>query len=461
MRAFDVVVIGGGPGGYVAAIRCAQLGLKTACIESRRLMGGTCLNVGCIPSKTLLYATELLAKVRDEGEDYGIETNGVVGNLPAMMQRKQRVVEGLARGIDGLFRKHGITRIAGVGSIVAPGKVEVAGEQLLAKQIILATGSEPTPLSFLPFDEERILSSTGALALQEVPKKLIVVGAGVIGLELGSVYRRLGTEVTFVEFLDRVCPVLDHDLSKVLGQIMKKQGLSFHLSSRVIAGQLTEEGVALQVQGGEGQVVMLEADRVLVAIGRRPYTAGLGLERVGIVLDKGGRIPVDGQFCTTASGIYAIGDVIDGPMLAHKASEEGVAVAEILAGKSPRIHYATIPNVVYTWPEVATVGLSEEEGRQAGLTIKTGTFPMRAVSRAHCTGDLEGLVKIVADQATDRLLGVHIIGAQAGECIHEAVVAMENGATVTELAAMSHAHPTYSEAIREAALATLGHPLHL
>lgn len=461
MKSFDVAIIGGGPGGYVAAIRAAQLGMKVAVIDERPRLGGTCLNVGCIPSKTLLYSTELFATVRDEGAEHGILVNSIKVDFPQMMRRKEAVVEGLGRGIDALMRKNKIDRIEGRARLTGPTTLEVNGESLTARSIVLAMGSESTPLPFLPFDEQRVLSSTGALSLTTIPKKLTVVGAGVIGLELGSVYRRLGTEVTFVEFMDTICPVLDKTLSSSIHKTLTHQGLIFHLSSKVVSGAISDRAVTLQVEKGDGSKLTLESDAVLVAVGRRPVTRDTGLDKLGIQTDKQGRILVDGYFRTAIPSIYAIGDLIEGPMLAHKASEEGIAVAEIIAGMHPHINYLAIPNVVYTSPEVATVGMTEEEARKAGLNVVTGSFPFKANSRALCTDRTDGLVKIVAEADGDHILGVHIIAEHASEMIGEAVVAIAKRMKVKELALLSHAHPTFTEAIKEAALAVHKEQLHL
>lgn len=452
---FDVVVIGSGPGGYVAAIRAAQLGLKTACIEKGPL-GGTCLNIGCIPSKSLLYSSELFYKLKHEIQEHGISAQNPTFDFDKMMQRKQKIVIGFNQGIDFLFKKNKITSYSGTGRLVSPTEIEVNGQKIQAKNIILATGSEPISLPFLPIDEKQIVSSTGALSLDEVPKKLVVIGAGVIGVELGSVYSRLGSEVTFIEFLPKICPTVDETLSKAFQQILEKQGMRFHLSSKVTSAKKTPQGITLTVDPlGE-----IHCDIALCCIGRKAYTKDLGLSHAGITLTDRGLIPINGRFQTTTPNIYAIGDVIDGPMLAHKASEEGIAVAEIIAGENPSINYMAIPNVIYTEPELAAVGLTEEEAKGMGLSVKTGSFPFKTNSRAKCTGETEGLVKIVADATTDRVLGVHILGAHASEMIGEGVVAIEEGMTCLELAYCSHAHPTLTESIKEAALAVHGRAIH-
>ena len=452
---FDLIVIGSGPAGYVAAIRAAQLGMNVACIDKRKELGGTCLNVGCIPSKALLHSTELYWKMTHEAAALGIEAGQPSFSLTQMMNRKAKVVGSFNEGISALFKKNKITFIPGTAKILSPTSVQVEGETHEAKNILIATGSEPTALPFLPFDEKRIVSSTGALTLSKVPPRLIIVGAGVIGVELGSVYSRLGSKVTFLEFMDRICPTLDPALSKELQKSLTAQGMTFHLSTKVTGAELSPNEITLRTDQATHA-----ADVVLVAVGRRPYTAQLGLDSVGITLTPKGTIPINGRFQTSVPTIYAIGDVVDGPMLAHKASEEGVAAAEIIAGQNPTIHYIAIPNVVYTYPEVASAGLTEEEAKKLNLTVKSGQFPFKVNSRAKCTGEEEGFVKIIADAATDKLLGIHIIGAHASELIAEACLALQNGLTTTELAHTPHAHPTLSEAIKEAALAVLGKAIH-
>jgi len=435
---YDVVVIGSGPGGYVAAIRAAQLGLKTACIEKNKTLGGTCLNVGCIPSKVLLHDSE--------GST----------DFVKMMERKGKVVSGFTAGIDGLFKKNKIDWIQGTGRLTGPHTIDVGGKTIEAKNIILATGSEPISLPFLPFDEKKILSSTGALALTTVPKKMLIVGAGVIGVELGSVYKRLGSEVVFIEFLGTICPAFDNALSKALLKSLTNQGMVFHLSHKVVKAQ----GTTLTVQGPEGET-QFTGDVVLVAVGRKPYSEGLGLETVGIQKDPKGFIPIDASFRTSQPNIFAIGDLVEGLMLAHKASEEGLAVAELIAGHRPMLNYIAIPNVVYTHPEVASVGLAEEEVKAMKIPYKSSQFPFKANSRARCVNDDEGFIKILAEQNSRRILGVHIIGPNASELIAEATLAIQLKATADQLADTCFAHPTLSEALKEAALGLFKAPIHI
>ncbi len=463
---FDLVVIGGGPGGYVAAIRAAQLGMKTACVEARKTLGGTCLNVGCIPSKALLHSSELFAQARHGLSGHGVRTGAVELDLEAMMARKSKVVEDLTKGIEFLFRKNKVDFVRGFGRIAAPGTVEVetaegARKTLNAGRILIATGSEVTPLPGVDIDEERIVSSTGALALDAVPERMVVVGAGYIGLELGSVWRRLGAEVTVVEFLDRITPGMDGELSKHLQRSLARQGLSFRLGTRVAAAETGRGGVTLSVEpaaGGQGET--LEADVVLVSIGRRPNTAGLGLEDVGVERDERGFVAVDARFGTSVGGIYAIGDAVPGPMLAHKAEEDGVACVETMAGGASHVDYGLVPGVIYTWPEAASVGKSEEDLKEEGVAYAVGRFPFTANSRARTTGDAEGMVKVLADEKTDRVLGVHVIGADAGTLIHEAATAMVYGASSEDIARTCHAHPTLAEAVKEAALDVGGRAIH-
>lgn len=461
---FDVVVIGSGPGGYVAAIRAAQLGLKTACVEKYKELGGTCLNVGCIPSKALLHSTEFYWKLAHEGKALGIEAARPEFNFKQMMARKQKIVASFNLGITGLFQKNKITRFTGTATLAGPTKISIfsgaTAQEIEARHIILATGSEPIALPFLPFDERRILSSTGVLALEQVPPKMLVVGAGIIGVELGSVYARLGSQVTFIEFLDRICPTLDESLSKELQHVLQEQGLHFNLQSKVTAAQISEKQITLKVALADQSIQEMSADAVLVCIGRKPYTQGLGLDKVGIKVNDKGFVQIDGQFRTNVSNIFAIGDIVDGPMLAHKASEEGVAVAEIIAGHHPKIDYAAIPNVVYTHPEVASVGLTEAEAKNAGLEIKIGTFPFKANSRARCTGEEAGFVKMIAEAKSGIIIGIHIIGAHASELIAEGALAIQKRSTFEEVANTPHAHPTLSEAMKEAALAVGKRAIH-
>jgi len=460
---YDVAVIGSGPGGYVAAIRCAQLGFKTACIEKDKALGGTCLNVGCIPSKALLQSTEYYDWLLRHALEHGIEAKAPKVNFPQMMQRKDQVVKSHVDGIGGLFKKNQIDRLEGTGTLISPTEIEVANGNektvVEAKNIILATGSEAVPLPFIPFDEKVVLSSTGALALSSIPKKMVVIGAGVIGVELASVYSRLGTQVIVVEMLDKICPAMDQAISRMLLQSLKKQGLEFHLSAKVTKVQKGPNGISMAFEE-EGKEQIIDADVVLVAVGRRPYTKGLGLEAVGVQVNPKGFVTVDGNFHTSIQNIYAIGDIVDGPMLAHRASEEGIAAAEIIAGQQPHVNYLAIPNVIYTHPEVAALGFTEEEARTAGMQLKIGTCLFRANSRARCAGDTEGMVKVIGEANTDRLIGMHILGAHASEMMGTGVIAIEKGATITEMANASFAHPTLSEAIKEALLNALGRAIH-
>jgi dihydrolipoamide dehydrogenase len=454
---YDVVIIGAGPGGYVAAIRAAQLGLKTACVESRGSLGGTCLNIGCIPSKALLRSSEKFAEARRDLAEHGVKLGEIALDLGSMMGRKDKVVTTLTRGVEFLFRKNKIDWLKGVGLIAAPGRVIVtsadgASQEIEAASIIIAAGSESTPLPGIDIDENRIVSSTGALALDRVPGRLVVIGGGYIGLELGSVWQRLGAKVTVVEVLDRIVPTMDRELGTALQRVLARSGIEFKLGTKV-------EGLTLELEGAERE--SLTADVVLVAIGRRPYTEGLGLEAVGVAVDEHGRIIVDDGFATNIPGIYAIGDVIRGPMLEHKAAEEGVALAERLAGQKTSVDYDAIPAVIYTWPEVASVGRTEEELKAAAISYRVGKFPFTANPRARTNGYTEGFVKILADSATDRVLGVHIVGPDAGTLIAEAVLAKEFGASAEDIARTCHAHPTLSEALKEAALAVDGRAIHI
>ncbi|EJW13110.1 Dihydrolipoamide dehydrogenase of 2-oxoglutarate dehydrogenase [Rhodovulum sp. PH10] len=466
MSSYDLVVIGTGPGGYVCAIRAAQLGLKTAVVEKRKTFGGTCLNVGCIPSKALLHASELFEEAGHGFAAMGIGVDAPKLDLPAMMKFKDEGVDGNVKGVGYLLKKNKVDTYQGVGRITAPGKVEVTGDgepqTLDAKAIVIATGSDVAPLKGVTIDEQRIVSSTGALALEKVPGKLLVVGAGVIGLELGSVWRRLGSEVTVVEFLDRIVPGLDGDVAKQFQRILERQGFSFKLSTKVTGIDTAGDTLKVTVEpanGGDAETI--EADVVLVAIGRIPFTDGLGLDEVGVARDERGRIVTDAHFATNVSGIYAIGDVIAGPMLAHKAEDEGVAVAEILAGKPGHVNYDVIPGVVYTAPELASVGKSEEELKAAGISYVVGKFPFTANGRAKVNRQTDGFVKVLADAETDRVLGVHILGPDAGNMIAEAAIAMEFGASSEDIARTCHAHPTLSEAVKEAALAVDKRAIHM
>ena len=459
----DVVVIGGGPGGYVAAIRAAQLGLKTVCIDKRGALGGTCLNIGCIPSKALLNSSAKFAEAKNGLAKHGVKLGEVALDLAAMMATKDQVVTGLTKGIEQLFKKNKVEWVKGAGRIEAPGVVAVeGGRRLETRNIVIATGSDSMPLKGVEVDEERIVTSTGALSLKAVPERLAVVGGGYIGLEMGSVWSRLGSKVTVVEFLDRILPGMDGEVAKQFQRILQKQGFEFRLGAKVTSAKKTNKGVTLAVEPANGgPAETLEADVVLVAIGRRPLIEGLGLEAAGVVIDERGRVKTDAHFRTSVAGIYAIGDVIAGPMLAHKAEEEGVAVAEIIAGQAGHVNYETVPGVVYTHPEVAAVGKTEEELKAAGIHYRSGKFPFLANSRARAVVDTEGFVKILADAKTDRVLGVHIVGPEAGTVIHECVMAMEFGASAEDIARAFHAHPTLNEAVKEAALGVARRAIHI
>jgi dihydrolipoamide dehydrogenase len=460
MAEYDVVIIGGGPGGYNGAIRAGQLGLKVACVEQRETLGGTCLNVGCIPSKSLLHASELFELAKNDFAGLGIEVTPTL-NLPAMLKQKTDSVGQLTKGIEFLFKKNKVDWIKGAGRLAGPGKVEVTGADgastvLEAKAIVIATGSRPSPLNGVAVDQKRIVDSTGALELPEVPRSLIVIGAGIIGLELGSVWRRLGAKVTVVEFLDRITPGLDLETAKTLQRALTKQGMTFKLGAKVTGATTRDDGVDLTfepVAGGEAET--LSADYVLLAIGRQPVTDGLGLETVGLSTDKRGFIETD-HFKTAAPGVFAIGDVTYGPMLAHKAEDEAVACLDLIAGKAGHVNYDVIPNVVYTYPEVASVGKTEEDLKAAGISYKVGKFPFTANSRAKVNHEGDGFVKILADAATDRILGVHMIGPSVSEMIAEYCVAMEFSAASEDVARTCHPHPTRSEALRQAAMAVEG-----
>ncbi len=467
MSQFDVTVIGSGPGGYVAAIRCAQLGFKTAIIEKYSTLGGTCLNVGCIPSKALLASSHHYEELQHFA-DHGIEVSGKVQvNLAKMIERKQQVVDQTSGGIKFLMDKNKITVFEGVGSFVDATHINVAkkdgsNEVIESKYTIIATGSKPSSLPFITVDKERIITSTEALKMTEVPKHLVIIGGGVIGIELGQVYLRLGAQVSVVEYLDRIIPGMDAGLSKELTKVLKKQGMKFYTSHKV--KEVTRKGKAVTVKADDakGNELVLEGDYCLVAVGRRPYTDGLNAEAAGVKITERGQVEVNDHLQTTAANIYAIGDVVRGAMLAHKAEEEGVMVAEYLAGQRPHIDYNLIPGVVYTWPEVAGVGKTEEQLKEAGIAYKAGSFPFKALGRARASADLDGFVKVLADAKTDEILGMHMIGARCADLIAEAVVAMEFRASAEDLARMSHAHPTFAEAIKEAALAaTENRALHV
>ena len=464
-ESYDVVVIGGGPGGYVAAIRAAQLGLKTACVEKRASLGGTCLNIGCIPSKALLQSSERYVETQHALAAHGIKVEGVSLDLGTMQARKDKVVGENTRGVEFLFKKNKVAWVKGTAKITAPGTIAVSGETndtLTAKSIVIAAGSDIVRLPGIEIDEKRIVSSTGALTFSEVPKRFVVIGGGYIGLEMGSVWGRLGSQVTVVEFLDRITPGMDGELSKSLQRVLQKQGFTFKLGTKVTGAKIGNKGVVLTLEpAAGGPAEELVADAVLVCVGRRPYTDLLSLDSVGVALDEKKRIKVDGQFRTNVPGIYAIGDVIAGPMLAHKAEDEGSAVAEVIAGQKPHIDYDAIPAVIYTAPEVASVGKSEEDLKAAGTAYAVGKFPFTANGRARANGDTEGFVKILADAKTDRVLGVHIIGADAGTMIAEAALAMEYGASSEDIARTCHAHPTLPEAVKEAALAVAKRAIHI
>ena len=459
---FDVIIIGSGPAGYVCAIRAAQLGMTVACVEKRETLGGTCLNIGCIPSKALLHSSENFDAAGHAFAEHGIVIDSVKLDLAKMQARKAEVVTANVKGVEFLFRKNKITWLKGSGRIVAPGQVDVDGTVHQTKNIVIASGSESTPLRGVDVDEKRIVTSTGALELDAVPKHLVVIGAGVIGLELGSVWRRLGAQVTVIEYLDRILPGMDAELATASRRVLTKQGLTFRLSSKVTGAKTSDTGVTLTVEpvkGGAAETV--DADIVLLSIGRRPYTEGLGLETVGVALDERGRVRTDAHYATNVPGIYAIGDVISGPMLAHKAEDEGVALAEMIAGKAGHVNYGAIPAVVYTWPEIASVGQTEEELKAAGIAYNVGKFPFTANGRARAMGDTDGFVKLLADKTTDRLLGAHILGPDAGTLIAELVIAMEFGASAEDVARTCHAHPSLSEAVKEAAMAVDGRALHI
>lgn len=467
---FDLVVIGGGPGGYVAAIRAAQLGMKVACVEKRGALGGTCLNVGCIPSKALLETSHHYEMAKKTFDKHGIKIKGTVDiDIPSMMKHKDEIVKGLTQGIEGLFKKNKVTYIKGHGIILGKGEVAVkpidgkgTPESIRTKNILIATGSDIVRIPNVEIDEKRIVSSTGALELSEVPKKLILIGGGVIGLEMGSVWSRLGSEVTVVEYMPSICPGMDAEISRNFQKVLEKQGFKFMLSTKVKSAKVSGKTVAVKVEPASGGAEEeLKADVVLVAVGRKPYTENLGLKEAGVQTDEKGRIKVDGHFETNVKGIYAIGDVIAGPMLAHKAEEDGVAAVEIMAGQAGHVDYNKVPGVVYTHPEVATVGQTEEQLKGDGVNYKVGKFPFMANSRARAIADADGFVKILADAVTDKVLGVHIIGPDAGTLIAEAVAVMEFGGSSEDIARTCHAHPTLNEALKEAALAVEGRVVHI
>jgi dihydrolipoamide dehydrogenase len=459
---YDVIVIGSGPGGYVAAIRAAQLGLKTACVEKRETLGGTCLNIGCIPSKALLQASEKFEDASHHMAAMGVKATGVKLDLKTMMKHKDDVVESNTKGIEFLFKKNKIDHLKGHGEIVEAGKVKVGKTTYSAESIIIATGSDVISLPGIKIDEKKIVSSTGALELTKVPKSMVVIGGGVIGLEMGTVWRRLGADVTVVEFMDNILPGMDGEIRKESLKTFKKQGVNFKLSSKVTGAKTTSKGVDLTVEpAAGGKAETLSAEIVLMAIGRKPYTDKLGLDKVGVALDERGRVKVDEFFESSVEGIYAIGDVIHGPMLAHKAEDEGVILAEMLAGESGHIDYGKIPGVVYTWPEIANVGHTEEQLKEAGTAYNVGKFPFMANGRARAMNATDGFVKILADAKTDAILGAHIIGPNAGDLISEIVTVMEFDGTAEDIARTCHAHPTLTEAVKEAALAVHKRPIHI
>ncbi len=466
MSQFDVVIIGSGPGGYVSAIRCSQLGMKTALVEKYKTLGGTCLNVGCIPSKSLLDSSHHYEEAIHNFNDHGIEIEGKINvNFNQMIKRKSDVVEQTTKGIDFLMQKNKISVFEGLGSLIDKNTVKVEGKDkkdLKTKNIIIATGSKPGNLPFIKIDKERIITSTEALSLNEIPKNLLVIGGGVIGLELGQVYKRLGSEVTVIEYADRITPIMDSSLSRELMKVMKKQGVKFYLSHQVSSVKRNANVVEVMANDKKDNEVIFEGDYCLVSVGRKPFTEDLNLKKAGVNVNNLGQVEVNEKMQTNVSNIYAIGDVVRGAMLAHKAEEEGVMVAEIISGQKPHINYNLIPNVIYTWPEVASVGKTEEELKVNQISYKVGQFPMRALGRSRASMDLDGFVKILADSKTDEILGVHIIGARAADLIAEGVTAMEYRASAEDIARMSHSHPTYAEAIKEAALAaTENRPLHI
>jgi len=453
---YDITVIGSGPGGYVAAIRCAQLGFKTALVEKYSTLGGTCLNVGCIPSKALLDSTEHFHNAETTFKEHGVNITGLKADLAQMIKRKGEVVSQTTQGIDFLMKKNKIDVLHGLGSFVDKNTIKISGEKeqtITTDKVIIATGSKPSSLPFIQLDKKRVITSTEALELKEIPKHLIVIGGGVIGLELGSVYARLGSKVSVVEYMDSLIPTMDATLGRELKKSLSKLGFEYYLKHKVVEVKGAAKKVTIKAESPKGETVELEGDYCLVSVGRKPYTDGLGLDKVGITTDKAGRIEVNSQLQTNVPNIYAIGDVIKGAMLAHKAEEEGVFVAETIAGQKPHIHYNLIPGVVYTWPEVASVGYTEQQLKEQGKAYKTGSFPYRALGRARASMDIDGQVKVLADKTTDEILGVHIIGARAADMIASAVTAMEFRASAEDVSRMSHAHPTYMEAVKEACLA--------
>jgi len=459
---FDVIVIGAGPGGYVCAIRAAQLGMKVACVEKRATLGGTCLNVGCIPSKALLQSSEHYEEAKHKLADHGVQVGQVSLDLGRMQARKGKVVSDNVKGIEFLFKKNKVTWLKGAASIPAPGQVTVEGTTYQAKHIVIATGSESIPLPGVEVDEKQVVTSTGGLELETVPGHLVVIGGGYIGLELGSVWRRLGAEVTVVEYLDRLVPTMDLEVGKMFERVLAKQGIKAKLKTKVTGAAKGADGVTLTLEPAAGGAAeTLKADVVLLAIGRRAYTEGLGLTAIGVATDERGRVVTDAHYATNIPGIHAIGDAIVGPMLAHKAEEEGVALAEILAGQHGHVNYGIIPGVVYTWPEVASIGETEEQLKARGVAYNVGKYPFTANARARAMGETDGFVKILADKATDRVLGAHIIGPDAGTLIAEIAIAMEFGASAEDVARTCHAHPSLNEAVKEAALAVGGRALHI
>ncbi|MBR0755133.1 dihydrolipoyl dehydrogenase [Bradyrhizobium jicamae] len=466
MASYDLVVIGTGPGGYVCAVRAAQLGMKVAVVEKNATLGGTCLNVGCMPSKALLHASEMFEEAAHSFAKMGVSVSTPKLDLPAMMNFKQQGIDGNVKGVEFLMKKNKIDVLKGTGKILGAGKVEISGggksETVETKNIVIATGSDIARLKGIEIDEKRIVSSTGALSLEKVPEKMLIVGAGVIGLELGSVWRRLGAEVMVVEFLDRILPGMDGEVAKQFQRMLEKQGFVFKLGAKVTSVDTSGKTLSAKIEPAAGGAAeALEADVVLVCIGRVPYTEGLGLKEAGVALDNRGRVQIDAHFSTSVKGVYAIGDVVAGPMLAHKAEDEGVAVAEIIAGQAGHVNYDVIPGVVYTTPEVSSVGKTEEELKQAGVAYTVGKFPFTANGRSKVNQTTDGFVKILADAKTDRVLGVHIVGREAGEMIQEACVLMEFGGSAEDLARTCHAHPTRSEAVKEAALAVGKRAIHM